>query len=48
VPLVLAIVALALYPQRPLEDSEPAVRAVMAPVQQASGTAGETRAEVAP
>jgi NADH-quinone oxidoreductase subunit M len=36
VPLVLAIVAFALYPQRPIKDAEPTVRAVMSPVLKAA------------
>jgi NADH-quinone oxidoreductase subunit M len=43
VPLVLAVVAFALYPQGALHHSEPAVKAATAPVTQAGSTA---RAEV--
>ncbi len=46
VPLILAIVAFALYPQGALTHSEPAVKAVMAPVAQAGGA--QQAAEVAP
>jgi NADH-quinone oxidoreductase subunit M len=50
VPLVLAIVAFAVYPQRAIRDAEPTVRSVVAPVLQAAGVqpAGAQRAEVAP
>jgi len=47
VPLVLAIVAFALYPQGALTHSEPAVEAVMAPALQA-GAGGPQAAEAAP
>jgi NADH-quinone oxidoreductase subunit M len=46
VPLVLAVVAFALYPQGALDDGDPAVKAAISPVQQAA--AGGDRAEVAP
>ena len=46
VPLILAIVAFALYPQGALTHSEPAVKAVLAPALQAGG--GQQSAEVAP
>jgi NADH-quinone oxidoreductase subunit M len=46
VPLVLAVVAFALYPQGELHHSEGAVKASVAPVQQAAESAA--RAEVAP
>jgi NADH-quinone oxidoreductase subunit M len=49
VPLVLAIVAFALYPQQAISDAEPAVRSVMAPVLETSGAGGgPARAEAAP
>ena len=46
VPLILAIVAFALYPQGALTHSEPTVKAVLAPALQAGE--GQTAAEVAP
>ena len=46
VPLVLAILAFALYPQRALDDAEPAVRAAVAPVLQAGGTQPAPTSEV--
>ncbi len=46
VPLILAIVAFALYPQGALMQSEPAVKAVIAPALQAGG--GQQAAEAAP
>ena len=46
VPLILAIVAFALYPQGALTHSEPAVKAVLAPALQAGG--GQQSAEAAP
>ena len=50
VPLVLAIVAFALYPQQALRDAEPTVKRVVGPSLQAAGGGGGTRAaaEVAP
>jgi NADH-quinone oxidoreductase subunit M len=46
VPLILAVVAFALYPQGALSDGDPAVKAAVSPVQEVGG--GGARAEVAP
>jgi NADH-quinone oxidoreductase subunit M len=48
VPLVLCIIAFALYPQQALRDSEPDVKASMAPVVQADGGAVAQTAEATP
>jgi NADH-quinone oxidoreductase subunit M len=46
VPLVVAIVAFALYPRQAVDDAEPAVKAAVAPMVQAGG--GRETAEVRP
>ncbi len=48
VPLIVAIVAFALYPRQALDHAEPAVKAAVQPVLQESGGAPAQQAEVAP